>query len=256
MDPREPTGINPYAPPVAALDTAVTAPRASGAYRPLRPLATALTVALGLHALVDLATVGNRAFTIVAMNTIIEGGRVPRSVLTGIDQRTVLLAWSIVLVAISTILLFCFYVARASRNAHSFRKMDLEATPGWAVGSFFVPFANLWKPYQAMREIWRASEPELGDPRFDPRAAEVPGLLPLWWGAYLVQGVMGNIAFRIDNHPRTPAALIENCWVHIVSCGTGFIAALLALAMVRTLATRQERCQAVLDRAAAAASVA
>jgi hypothetical protein len=29
---------------------------------------------------------------------------------------------------------------------------------GWAVGYFFVPLLNLFRPYQVMQEIWKASE--------------------------------------------------------------------------------------------------
>jgi hypothetical protein len=32
-------------------------------------------------------------------------------------------------------------------------------SPGWAIGSWFVPVLNLWRPCQVMAEIWKKSSP-------------------------------------------------------------------------------------------------
>ena len=49
------------------------------------------------------------------------------------------------------------------------------------MGWYFVPIAWFWKPYQAMREIWRASV----NPS-DWRGAPVSPLLRWWWGLWMV----------------------------------------------------------------------
>lgn len=49
---------------------------------------------------------------------------------------------------------------RAQKNLEGLGATWLRFTPGWAVGWWFVPFANLVKPFQTMRELWKAS----GDP--------------------------------------------------------------------------------------------
>ena len=67
------------------------------------------------------------------------------------------LGWAILM--IPGILLFCVWIRRANVNADALVASGMEFTPGWAVGWFFVPFANLYKPYQAMAEIYRASDP-------------------------------------------------------------------------------------------------
>ena len=36
----------------------------------------------------------------------------------------------------------------------------LAFTPGWAVGWWLIPMANLWKPFQATRELHKASAGE------------------------------------------------------------------------------------------------
>jgi hypothetical protein len=48
-----------------------------------------------------------------------------------------------------------FWIYGAAQNACAMRRIDL--TPGWAVGWFFIPIANLFKPFMVMRDIWFAS---------------------------------------------------------------------------------------------------
>jgi hypothetical protein len=50
------------------------------------------------------------------------------------------------------------YNTRALRNVTTVDE-DMKFTPGWSVGWFFVPIANLWKPYQALKELWVFNHP-------------------------------------------------------------------------------------------------
>jgi hypothetical protein len=73
----------------------------------------------------------------------------------------------------------------------------MSISPGWAVGWYFVPFANLVKPFHAMKEIWFASHPSEGG--YEEKA---PMILGWWWGLWIINNILGNIAFRIDD-PNT-----------------------------------------------------
>lgn len=54
-------------------------------------------------------------------------------------------------------ILVAMWIYRAHANLQAAGVGSLEFTPGWAIGWFFVPIASLWEPFQAMRELWRAS---------------------------------------------------------------------------------------------------
>lgn len=93
-------------------------------------------------------------------------------------------------------MLACFvavgmWTYRASANAHTLSS-EMTISPGWAVGWYFVPIMNLFRPYQAMREIWIASHlrGHWGD-------RPTPGLLGWWWGLWIVTNILGNISFRL-----------------------------------------------------------
>src|SRR5918997_1098797 len=73
--------------------------------------------------------------------------------------------WAVALihlaVRIALVVAFLLWLHRASKNLAALGnpKSRIEYTPGWAVGWFFIPFANLVMPYRAVREVWVKSEP-------------------------------------------------------------------------------------------------
>jgi hypothetical protein len=91
-----------------------------------------------------------------------------------------------------TFVLAGMWIYRAATNIRALGAEGLEITPGWSVGWYFVPFANLVKPFQAMNEIWRASQ----DPHHWERLS-TPLELRVWWSLWLAAGVLGNITMRM-----------------------------------------------------------
>lgn len=90
-------------------------------------------------------------------------------------------------------ILILMWIYRANYNARRLGADDMEFTPGWSVGWYFIPIANLWKPYQAMKEIWKAS----ADPQ-SWKTQSVPSLLPWWWFFWIVSGMLGNASLRLS----------------------------------------------------------
>jgi len=82
-------------------------------------------------------------------------------------------------------IVFGCWIYRANANAHVIAD-GLSISPGWAIGWYFIPIMSLFQPYVAMKETWLASTygSNWGD-------AEVTGLLPFWWGMWLVSGFVG-----------------------------------------------------------------
>lgn len=85
------------------------------------------------------------------------------------------------------------WIYRASHNAGRLAPVQGRTTPGWAVGWFFVPVANLWKPYQAMRQTWNSTFRPSGD--IDQAG---PPRLRWWWGTWIVSNILANISFRLS----------------------------------------------------------
>lgn len=85
------------------------------------------------------------------------------------------------------------WIYRAHANLRAAGYEGLEFSPGWAVGWFFVPIANLFKPFQAMRELWSTSHGEVE--RYGDEPAQQLGL---WWGTWIAGNVLSNISERFE----------------------------------------------------------
>jgi hypothetical protein len=108
------------------------------------------------------------------------------------DQRQAAIGMTQVAVGLITAILVMMWIYRANHNARQLGAADMKFTPGWAVGWYFVPVLALWKPYQAMKEIWQAS----ADPDSWTTRPASP-LLPWWWFLWLLSNGLGQAAFRL-----------------------------------------------------------
>ncbi|HYI65127.1 MAG TPA: DUF4328 domain-containing protein [Allosphingosinicella sp.] len=108
----------------------------------------------------------------------------------GLGEGVFLLAELVLIIA--TAIFFFIWIYRANANARALGADDMSATPGWAVGWFFVPFANLVMPFMTVRELWKASV----RPR-DWQLVPAPVAIPLWWAFWLASNITGAIAATI-----------------------------------------------------------
>ncbi|KQY29328.1 hypothetical protein ASD21_06165 [Caulobacter sp. Root1455] len=80
------------------------------------------------------------------------------------------------------------WIYRASRNAQRLANYGLPMSAAWAVGWYFVPIAAIWKPFEGMEQLWKASTAGTAW-----RSVTTPALLRWWWGAWLAGGGVGGL---------------------------------------------------------------
>jgi hypothetical protein len=95
-----------------------------------------------------IASYQNVQFFITGEGKFLEGG--PGFILSTIDGA----------IGFVAIILMLYWFYKASKNIRAFGATGV-ASPVMAVVWWFVPFLNLWKPYQVARNIWKASSPKL-----------------------------------------------------------------------------------------------
>ncbi|WP_114953664.1 DUF4328 domain-containing protein [Sphingosinicella terrae] len=109
------------------------------------------------------------------------------------------------LVTIAAIVFVAIWIYRVSANAHAISE-EMTISPGWAVGWYFIPIANLFKPFQAMKETWLASHFR-GNWHGEP----APALLGWWWALWVSTSLLSNISMRItfeDPDALAPPAVV------------------------------------------------
>jgi len=112
------------------------------------------------------------------------------------EQGRRLLAVAEMMIALGTIVAFSMWTHRASRNLPALGGRGLQYTPAWAVGWFFIPFANLVMPYLVAAEIWRESDPE--QKHLDAQGGKATSPLVIsWWLTYMTRSVPAIVTATI-----------------------------------------------------------
>ncbi|HJX07534.1 MAG TPA: DUF4328 domain-containing protein [Actinomycetota bacterium] len=140
---------------------------------------------------------------------------------------------------LATVVVWCIWQHHAQGNAVVLSGGGLHYTPGWAVGWWFIPIANLWKPFQTVRELWKASHGG------GWRTIATWSLLGWWWATWLagslnVQlgsntrfGILFGSSVNIDQ-VSIGEAIAEDRW-RVVWLAFRLVAAALAIVIVRSV---------------------
>jgi hypothetical protein len=133
-----------------------------------------------------------------------------------------------------TVVVFGCWIHRASSNVRALGASGMEFTPGWAVGYYFIPIACFWKPFQAMREIWKASKNPLH--WYDQPTDQILGW---WWFGWITSNVLGQIDFRMSMAASTVSSLSAASVIGIVDSAFCVFSIPLALVLVTRLGRMQ-----------------
>ena len=146
------------------------------------------------------------------------------------------------LISLGASVLFLVWMHQASKNVHTFRRLGLDFTPGWCVGWWFIPFFSMWKPYQALKEIWLASDASSASAADDSwRTRRVPWTFPFWWATYLLSGFLalgGAAGSAIAAFQHASSSLSDGVlWVSMFLSAMATVA---VISIIRQLDRRQE----------------
>lgn len=208
-------------------------------YRPLKTLSLLAIAGLAIFAALDLLSiivgVGQMASPTSAIDLDEEGSL---SIWLMLQGLVYLLKFP---VYIFTVTMFLVWLHRAHSNLGPLQASHLEFTPGWAVGWWFIPFANLVKPFQAVREVWVESDPDgaVGERGFlSSGARSAPVYMGVWWALWLISNIVGNIAGRVYD-PDTMSDNELGALIFIVPGILSIIAAIPAVMVVKDITQRQ-----------------
>ncbi len=126
---------------------------------------------------------------------------------------------------------FYIWVFRCYKNCRGFTA-NIRFSSGWAVGYFFIPIWNLFRPYQVMQEIWKIST--------NPYRAQSNNdsyLVGIWWGLYLLI----NLITVFINHPPQDNLELNSKIIAVTYCGVASVFSLLTLILVHGVYVKQKR---------------
>lgn len=140
------------------------------------------------------------------------------------DQRQKIIGTIYTIVFIISGFLILKWIHRANYNARQLGAENMEFTPRWSIGYYFIPILTLWKPYRAMKEIWKASK----NPS-NWALEDTSHLLPIWWTMWLISNALGQIIFRISMRAEELSELTN---LNLITQASNFLDIPLALTLL------------------------
>jgi hypothetical protein len=136
--------------------------------------------------------------------------------------------------------LLIVWMWRSAHNALALGRTGARLSPGWSIGAWFVPLANLVLLYLIYSDLWRSSDPD--SPRGDGwRARPGSALVRCFWGLYVVGYALlfCAVALAVGGvvGEATTRALL------VTGGALSAAAALLNILVVRDVTARQEAMQ-------------
>jgi TRAP-type C4-dicarboxylate transport system permease small subunit len=120
-------------------------------------------------------------------------------------------------------ILFLRLLYKVAKQAKSFATPFTYVSPGWAVGYWFIPIMNLYRPFQVVKALFAACAQETGG---DAKPAAGEQLLGAWWALFLVSNMAGWALARMDTDFSDRSQVITYCEYSLI-CNLLLIAATL-----------------------------
>ncbi|QYJ90687.1 DUF4328 domain-containing protein [Shewanella halotolerans] len=159
------------------------------------------------------------------------------------DRRQLGVAGLYFVVFIVSGIMILKWIYRANFNARQLGATDMNFTPGWSIGYFFIPIFCIWKPYQAMNEIWQASH--------DPENWSLSGFnssISLWWLLWIVSNALGQVVYRLTDRAEELQDFINLNMLAQVSEVSAILLAFATLSVINTIYRAQTKAQARVEQ--------
>lgn len=208
-------------------------------YRPIRELSHWLIIFLIGIAVLSVVSFGSGLLQMSLLAQIQAGVQISPEAVQANDERQFVIGMMELGSMVTTGILFLTWMRRAYNNIPAFGMDDPTYSPGWAVWGFLIPFLNIIRPYQVMKELWRASDPDV---RPGPAwiTARVSPLVGWWWGMYLIMNLMASIALRKALDGGTTAGDLRSLTqIDVIASVITIPAAVLAAGVVRDIMVKQ-----------------
>ena len=236
--PAPPTGgaqtggpvLPPIAPSVSAPSGSATVP--VGRFISPRPRAgLALFFLIAMVAL-SVAWLWDRYLDLQMYRRVQANEEVTEQQLEASDARGPWIAVPFIAASLGSVIAFLVWEYRAYKNLRVLGAQRLRFSPGGSVGWYFCPIANLWKPCQAMVDIWRGS------------GGAGTGFVVLWWLCWLAGAVVRPVNFPLkmrlllDPEPALEQ-IVTATYVDMASDASGIISGCLTIGLIWAVSSRQ-----------------
>ena len=157
------------------------------------------------------------------------GANIPDAVVEASDARQQLIGFGQLGVGLVSAVVFLMWTSAITKRLTQLGVIDMRYAPRWSVWGFIIPIVNLFRPYQVMSELWKASEVVPGPD--DPWAKKpTPLIVGVWFAILILDTIVGRLAS--SRTFDTIEQVTQIAWLTVLFDALGVVTALLALRLV------------------------
>lgn len=136
-------------------------------------------------------------------------------------------------------IVFIRWFRRAYYNLHLIVD-DLSHTEGWAAGYWFVPIANLYRPFQIMKELYGETINYL---RKNNVESNFPSKKPLiwWWSFWIINEFLDRIIFQYARRTETIDELIFSTKLNMLECLIGLPLCIITVSVIKNYSLLEDK---------------
>lgn len=159
------------------------------------------------------------------------------------------------LLLIALIAVYITWFHRSAKNIRALCPGDSEQfdfSPGWAIGAWFVPFLNLFRPYGIATEIYQATatkkeiaaateHKDIDATRAKWTYVQPARIILGWWLMFVFGGFLDNAAARFYTKADDIDDFVLATQIDMVAIVWGIVGSALAIIVVKLLTDRQQK---------------
>jgi hypothetical protein len=143
------------------------------------------------------------------------------------------------LALLGTAILFLFWFHRVYSNVAAITGQTTRHAPKWTIWGFFVPFLNVIRPQQIMRESWDAMLQHWLRNTTESVARIPRDLVNVWWGLFILTRLAEYFAARIEWRAEVASDMLVAVRAAQVANAIDALAAVVAILLVRNVTSLQ-----------------
>jgi len=150
-----------------------------------------------------------------------EGERIPEATLRAMQSGTTIQLALFVAGGIAWLL----WQRRVNLRLRALGREGMRFSPGWTIGWYFIPFANLLVPPQMMQELWQASDP--GSDASGWKSSRPTNLVYGWYGSFIVANVISRVGLMSFMSGERTGSLLSDVASALLIVVAGWLAVIL-----------------------------
>lgn len=166
------------------------------------------------------------------LQTIGNGGEISTETATANDTREQIIGILYMIGFIISAVTFIRWFRRAYYNLHQ-NINYLGHSENWAAISWFIPFVNLYRPFQIMREIYLESKELLIKKGIGINQKFNSLILGFWWTLWIINNLIGQYVFRATMNAESINDYISSTMASMVGNIIGIPLALITIKIIK-----------------------